>query len=328
MGLANSFGAGQLRKHLERTCDPGTSDFVVKFVHVGVSLGVLVMYLMGVVVGFEEFALVAVAVRVVGLFCTALVPMDPDLVARKGILKSEKTYKTSNQRSNYSIRQRGIKETLNDGKTMKALMMLLMIVLVQCFTGGPLHLVFIDYIQKTAENSHHQTSTVLYFICNFISTAFGTYFTSGMAFRPNLLDCTALTTTSLSFLTLYFHFKTALIAASAHFAWTPTALLMSYNFFHAFEIAAMPGAYVDEVVGRDVRDLAVICHVVFVSVFAMVSTKVFQMLFSWNGLDAAYGFCAVIGLASFVGVVFYFEEPMKIDKHAGFGEKALSGDVV
>ncbi|KAK9681343.1 Sugar transporter [Popillia japonica] len=233
-------------------------------------------------------------------------------------------------------------QCLRDKRTRNGLLLIFLIVLMQQYTGGPANIVYNQIIFKIANNPHAKICSIIYanaiffLIFTTISLKFVRNFPrkanllvgSGLCViiigllslyyllkeyrnfprKANLLVGSGLCVIIIGLLSLYYLLKEYLLELSHLFVWSPLFIMILFNAFHTFSMATVPLYIILEKIPKRSRNVVSKFLVIHFSQSAVISTKIFQVLYAYVNMSVAYAFFVCVALAGFFLLLIFMNE--------------------
>lgn len=320
IGFGHSFGTGQLKRYISQTCEEDLGNTLVKLFSPVVNFGVILAFAIDFFVDYREFSLVCVVIQTVFIILFAAIPKKtlPNVEKRleivKSIFQSKAKYEVSKFEKNLtspkvSIEQIGLWEACKDKVVVKVWIWAFLIVFIQQYCGGPAHVVYAQFLQVSFGNGFPKIAALVYSICCLFSEALAMRFSKKLFPKTNLLLCTVFSSVLLSLIAAFFYLNPVLSPSRfwKYYTWIPLILLIFFNIFHTFGISSVPSVLIETVLPKKATLVTKKLYVIHVSLSAVVSTKIFQVIFTHVSLQVAYTYLASVVLCGFVVVLFFFD---------------------
>lgn len=308
VGFANGFGATHLAKYTLETCKPEVAETLGKLLPLTVNVGVILIYSIGPYVSFRNLSLLSVMVPGVALILFACVPKTKHEInnkqaeIRKSILLNKASYTVTkcDAISEENNEQIGFLAVFKDPKILKQFGWIFLFVFAYQYGGCSAHIIYTTLIQSFVENPYPQLSSVVYAYANLLSGVLPLFLFKKLPLKLNLLVSCATTSIIMGLMSCYFYFKLALLQSSQLFCWGPLFILILYNVFLNLGLGAASPFVIKNVIPRSARSVVQKLYIIHFSLSGVLSTKVFQALFTYAGPEISYCFLCGVLLLSFV----------------------------
>lgn len=320
IGFGHSFGSGHLKRYISETCEEDLGNTLVKSFSPMVNFGVILAFVFDFFVDYREFPLVCVLIPTVSLVLFAVIPKKtlPNVEKRveivKSILQSKAKYEVSKFEKNLTspkviTEQIGFLEAGKDEDVMKVWMWVFLIVFIQQYCGGPAHVVYAQFLQIYYGNAFPKIAALIYAIFCLLSEVLSMSCSKKLRPKTNLLMGTVFSSILLSLVAAFFYLNPVLSSSRFWklYTWIPLIILIFFNMFHTFGISSVPSILIETTLPKKATLVTKKLYVVHVSLSAVLSTKIFQVIFTHVSLQVAYVYVAGVVLGGFVVVLFLFD---------------------
>lgn len=325
VGFANGYGMGQLKRYIKDTCDPDLADTINNYLPVGINVGVLITFTYGAFVDFRSLALYAVIVPSIGFLGFTLIPklerktdssqrvrnalestMEKDEMSMAKNITPPPVSETAEgePESNTVGKPFTVFEVLRDRDSRNGLFLMFLIVFVQQYSGGPANLVYSQIIFTSTANPYPKLCSIIYGITALINIILALTFAKNIRRKTNLLVGTLACIFCYVLVALYFFLRNELYQINELFTWAPLFLLMLWNVFHTFSFGVLSLLQLKESLPK--RSLNVLSKfwTIHFSMSAVISTKIFQVIFGMFGMGMGYTFFIFVLVGNFLIAIF------------------------
>lgn len=320
IGFGNGWGTGQLKRYIKETCEPELAEKLCHHIPVGVSVGIIIIFIVGSCVSFRVMSIFGMVVPLIGAITFGLIPKKiynaKRIDAAKNVLDKTvnldlgKIQKVFNDlKADECVeKQANVLECLMNKRCRNGLMLIFLIVLIQQYICAPSNIIYGQIIFTATENPYPVINSIIYTIFFLFSTIISLKYTKNFPRKANLLITTGLSTLSTSLVALYFLWKQDLLKTSEYFSWAPLLILLFFNFNHTFGMSTIPSYILAEKIPKRCRNVIGKFLVIHFSMSSVFSNKIFQVMFGNYDMFTAYAFCAVVGVCGFFLMLIFMEE--------------------
>lgn len=310
IGIGNGFGAGQLRIYAEESCEPQLYKLLMQYSPLAVNVGVIFTFIIGGFVSFRVLSVVCVTIPIITCLLFAIIPKhihkSQNYLEKMETSKASADIKTSAKSPKNS--QIGFIEAFRTKKTRNGMFLLFLIIFIPQYTGGAANIVYSQVVHIAALNPYPHLSSIIYSFVFLFSTIVAIKYTSKFPRKPLLIGSCLICSLILCGVCFYFHFIKDLINVSSTFSWSPLLLLSLFNLFHAVGVNAVPILLIVDKFPANARIVASKFYVMYFSLSAVLSTKLFQVLFHYCSMQIAYAVLSGVSFVSGILALFFFKE--------------------
>lgn len=320
IGFGNGCGTGHLKRYIKETCEPELAEKLAHYIPVGINIGIVLIYTVGAFVDFKTMAIFGMMFPMLAIFTFGAIPKRSLSAKRSSVVKT--MFKNTatleldkiedkldqNKANESDEHQINVFQCLRDKRTRNGLLLIFLIVLMQQYTGGPANIVYNQIIFKIANNPHAKICSIIYAIFFLIFTTISLKFVRNFPRKANLLVGSGLCVIIIGLLSLYYLLKEYLLELSHLFVWSPLFIMILFNAFHTFSMATVPLYIILEKIPKRSRNVVSKFLVIHFSQSAVISTKIFQVLYAYVNMSVAYAFFVCVALAGFFLLLIFMNE--------------------
>lgn len=328
VGFGNGFGVPQLKRYIKETCEPKTGDFLINYLPLGVNIGVIAVYIIGVFASYRILAAWSILVPLVCVITFGAIPkknydkLDKKVNSQVDVIKQhiqahniqrnleEQAQEVAISNPN---KQLSLWQALRHREVRCTLAILMLVIFIQQYTGGPANIVYSQIIFTATGVGIPKICSVIYASFFFIFSLFSLKYAKNFYRRQNLLISCFMTVVATAVMALYFHLKHDLLEMNPYFVWAPLFILIFFNCFHTFGLGTTPGLFIADCAPNNAKNYPNKLQVIHFSMSAVISTKIFQVLFTYYSMSVAYWFFTAVALFGFVFVVLFVPETKPLD---------------
>lgn len=280
------------------------------------------MILVGLFASYSTVPLVFACVPVIGMLIFGLTPKQLGPLARKqeklkkllGVYKElYKDNKISEEELLQALTatrpiQLGLISAIRKKEVRNPLLLLWFLIFTQQYTGGPANLVYSQIVHSMADNPYPQVCAVVYSFVFLITTVLALKCTPALPRKTVMIASCSLCFCVLAATASYFYFKNDLLSINSSLCWIPLILLCLYSIIHSLGINVMPLLIMSEAFPQEYNDLVYKFHTIYFSISAVVSTKIFQVLFGRYGMHMGFVYLAANALGATVVLLMFMKE--------------------
>lgn len=292
VGFGNAYGSGQAGKYMQSSCGDATTVATLgKFVYVHICFGVVLAVIVGGLCGYERIAPLAIGVII---FITIITLMLPQKMREK------------------SKRARHVSLTgaLRDVILRKYFLTFLILIFFQQFTGAPSIVIYNELIFTYSKCSEPVYYTIIYALAYLVSTVFALFCSNSFNTKYALLLSSLSVTVILCFnaIVLYFNVNEQYWQSSS------LVILLLFVFFHSVGLGCAPMAFAQQIFPKECKKLIAQWYVMVSSAFALIITKIFQVLFDQYALYVPFCLFATCSLLCSVFTTIFVSNSLKLIK--------------
>lgn len=297
VGFGHGYGIGQLKKYVKETNSKNIAKAICNYLPISTNFGVLLEFVIGSYVSYNWLPLYSAIVPTLCLLFFGIVTKSNKVHPAEKIPREMK--KESSRNLMIVITNKEVRVTLY---------LIFLLVFVQQYTGGPANIVYAQIIFAAGENSYPKLCSVIYGISNLVFSIITQIFSNNFKRKSNLITSCFLTLTFTTGMSLYFFFKEYLLEKSEQYSWMPLILLVFFNFFHSFGLGAVPSYIVKDRCSDFGEDFCMAFLTIHFSISAVLSTKFFQMLFTYYDMYIGYLLFVAVALFGLITITLFFKE--------------------
>ncbi|KAI4457075.1 facilitated trehalose transporter tret1-1-related [Holotrichia oblita] len=320
VGFGNGCGTGHLKRYIKETCEPELADKLMHYIPVGINIGIVLIYSVGAFVDFRKMAIFGMMFPMLAMFSFGVIPKRTLTAKRASITKTmfknaatleldkiedELNKSKADEADEHQI---NVLQCLRDKRSRNGLLLIFLIVFMQQYTGGPANIVYSQIIFKIANNPNAKICSIIYSIFFLIFTIISLKFVRNFPRKANLLIGSGSCVIIIGTLSLYYFLKEYLLRLSHLFAWSPLFIMTLFNAFHTFSMGTVPLYIILEKIPKRSRNVASKFLVIHFSMSAVISTKIFQVLYAYVNMSVAYAFFVCVALVGFFLLLIFMDE--------------------
>ena len=343
IGFGHSFGTGQLKRYIKETCEPELAEVLSHYLPLGINVGVIIIYIIGTFVTFRNLAVFSAVIPAIGVITFGIIPkrLNRTTERRSTIIKNilnntvilniadiEKSL-TGPEVDEYKYKQLNIFQCLKETRIRNGLVLILLLVFIQQYTGATSNIIYCQIIFGSVGNPVPNICGITYATFFLLATFFSLKFCKDFPRKNNILISCAIIILTTGLMSLYYYLKHDLITMSEHFVWAPLFILLLYNAFHTCGISTVPMYIIMEKIPKRGRNVAVKFQIIHFSISAVISNKIFQILYVQYDITISFAFWTVISAFGLISVFFFMDDynPEEEKKKNAHVEKRLSQDI-
>lgn len=289
IGFGNGFATGQVKIYISEVCSKESRVVLMnKCLNFYVILGVLLAYSIGPFMEFRCFSLMCVYFTSACFFVCFCIPHTPNQLLRF------KRYKEARRmvevlrpsidieqeiakmlQKNYLSQELTICDLLKDTVLRKNTFKLILLTFLQQFCGIPATIVYAQFIliQLGCPNSEYFAIgyIVIFLICNYLAVFHLNRFNKKFSLVLSGL---------LVFLVLLLQILLLIFEVGNNWPYTYFILMCLFNIFHTLGLGTVPFSLAAELFPKPAKKVVAQIQIIFYSLFAILVTKIFQVLFS------------------------------------------------
>lgn len=284
VGLGTGFGISKT-KFYSKTLGSKLKIIIPKYIPVFIGFGVLNSFVLGHFLTFRQFSIMAAFVAILILFISLFIPKIDD--------KTESTEKNST-----------IFDIITNKTELKSFFILVFVITIQQFTGGPSLIVYSQIVFKTFDYTHPYIYSIFYVLLFILQTYLGLRYMPNFNRKPVLLISLTGSIIALVGIALYLFFKPMLI----YYKIVPVISMSLFVISHTIGLTIVPLLLVNDLFVEKSR-YTINCFLqMYTVILAVIVTKIFQVFFTYYDMYVAFSFLASVGLFGFFTVCCFFKE--------------------
>lgn len=320
IGFGNGWGTGQLKRYIKETCEPELAEKLCHNIPIAANVGIILIYIVGSYVPFRVMSIFGMAFPLLAAITFGLTPKKmfnakratttKDVLDKTVSMDVAKIERVLNypKADECEEKQANVFECLMDRRCRNGLLLIFLIVFIQQYICAPSNVIFGQIIFTATGNPYPKINAIIYSIFFLFSTVVSLKYTKSFPRKANLLITTGLSSLSLGLLALYFLLRHELLRMNEYLVWAPLFILFLFNFNHTFGMSTVPSYILLEKIPKRCRNVASKFLVIHFSMSAVISNKIFQVLFGIFDMFTAYAFCAAVGIGGFFLMLIFMEE--------------------
>lgn len=315
IGFANGFGLSHLGKYMQETCTAELSNTLGRLLPLSGNAGLVLVYTIGPFVSFQNLSLLSMVVPAVALIMFGCIPKNKCLVShkqaeiRKSILQNKASYAVSECTANTEEQneQTSFLELLTNPAILKQCGWIFLFVFAYQYGGFAAHIVYTNMIQSFVDNPYPQLASVIYASVNLLSGTLTLYVSHKIPLKLNLLLSCIICSAIMGLMCGYYYFKYELLETWEFFCWGPLVILMIYNIFMTLGLGSASPVIIKNSIPKGARSNVQKMYMIHFSLSAVLSTKLFQTLFTHVNLEVSYCFLSVVLLFAFFLILLLYD---------------------
>ncbi|XP_017776724.1 PREDICTED: uncharacterized protein LOC108562800 [Nicrophorus vespilloides] len=312
VGFAHGYGMGQLKRYIKETCDPSVAAGINNYMPTGMALGVLMMFTLGANVDFRSMAIYSTIIPILGLITFGAIPKAVKEEESGGsggdgnrinnvMSVQDKNDLTKNMTPVAThVKPLGVFDVIKDPESRHCLLIMFLLVFLQQYGGGAANIVYSQIILVSTHNPNPKVGSIVYAFCFLVSMTLSLKFAKKFSRKFNLVTTLGCCIFILSLIALYFFLRHDLEELNPIFRWAPLFLLVLYNFFHTFGLATVPLLMLSEMMPKYSVNIGSKFWTIHFSMSAVISTKIFQIIYTAYGMSMAYIFFVLVLIVGFL----------------------------
>lgn len=308
VGIGNGLGLPQLKIYVKETCNNKFASLINKHLIVGINVGIVIIYIFGLFLTFRQLALASMAFPIFGFVLFTFIPKykTPQEKFIEGLPETRPV-----EEKIITNEQWNIIKILKDSKARNSIIFIFFVVFLIQYTGGAANVVYSQIVFLEIGNPYPKVCSVIY-ACSFLmSILFSLKYTPKFPIKIMLLISILPVFFLNCLMSLYFYTKHYLLNISEYFTWGPLFILCLYIFFHTLGLTTVPFVIVDTKVPNYAKDFANQVLVIDFSLSAVISTKFFQLSFTYGNMCIAYLFLASVAFSGFIIILLFVKNVSK-----------------
>lgn len=319
IGLGGGYGMGKFKNYLKEICDPEEGILLQKLLPLFICVGVLISFSVGPWVSFNTLAITNAVIPGLCFLTFIVVPDTPyhlfkqqkfntaisvlqNLHGKQSVESEIEMIKNcvENKPENKTIFQ-----ILGNSSTRSSFLVLMFLLTIQQFSGGPSLIVYSEIVFKEFKCIYPSICAIIYALAFLISTGLGIRYTPEFKRKPVLLvSCLGIILTSGSH-AAYLYLK----PENNYFTIIPFITMLMYAFFHTAGIATVTNLMVGDIFPSNCRYTMMCVWNMCTAELAVIITKIFQVFMA--RYDMYVGFCLYtgVGIFGFVVILLFLNEP-------------------
>lgn len=323
VGFANGCGIGHLKRYIKETCEPDLAKLIINYLPLGLNIGVILIYSFGAFVSYRIMALIAVTIPIFAAISFGIIPKkdlpikEKQTQITKNILqnttklelaKIEEQVSHNLETKSGEVEQATVFEVLRHRESRNCMFVLFLLIFLQQYTGGPANIVYSQIIFTATDNPLPKICSIIYSIAFMINNLISLTLARTVPRKMNMLISVAGTAGVYVILSMYFYMKEELLQISDLFVWSPLLILILFNIIHTFGLSTLPLLIIEEKVPKMSKDIASKFWVIHFSMSAVISTKIFQVLFGMFDMFIAYVFFIAVAVGGFILIALFVSD--------------------
>ncbi|KAK5641250.1 hypothetical protein RI129_009797 [Pyrocoelia pectoralis] len=288
IGISFGYAVGQLKIYINELCESHLATIGLKCINFYVFFGVIIANIVGYFLTFTAFSLAVMIMTVVLIVICLFLPHSAREYLRFGKTKEAKMmikYLKSDANVDYEIQKLNLDlmlkvedlsifQVIRIKSLRKSFAYVVLLTFFQQFTGAPSTIVYTQIIFAASQLPFPELCaigyTLLFFISNFIGVFYCNKFNKKYCLLfSSVTVCVALV---LNVCTFYYDFN------KTYWKYSSLISMSLYIFFHSIGLAVIPITLIADYFPVRARNVIskflIICH----SAFAIIITKIFQVL--------------------------------------------------
>lgn len=317
IGFANGFGLSHLGKYMQETCTTELANTLGKFLPLTANVGLVFIYIIGPFLSFQNLSLLSMTVPALAVIMFGCIPKERYLLSnkqmeiRKSILQNKASYTVSKCIANTNIEetdeQISFLGLFKKPKILKQCGWIFLFVFAYQYGGFAAHIVYTNMIQLFVDNPYPQLASVIYGCANLLSGILALYFPQKLPLKLNLLLSCFTCSVIMALMCGYYYFKNQLLETWQYLCWIPLIILIIYNIFITLGLGSAPTIIIKNLIPKSARSNVQKMYMIHFSLSAVLSTKVFQTLFTHVNLEVSYCFLSGVLLFAFFLILLLYE---------------------
>ncbi|KAL3272343.1 hypothetical protein HHI36_013823 [Cryptolaemus montrouzieri] len=309
VGLGSGYGLGQVKGYISDLCEPQLAQFLNKQLNFYGLFGILVTFMAGPFLNFRKFPYVPVITCLIVLLVIMFLPCTPkDFVKRNKMDEAATLLDYLRGKRDHSNELKKIQNELIDKKInffsllkianlRRKFLKFILLVFLQQFSGGPTTIVYCQLIFTMSDCPYPEYCAILYAVTFFISNIYGTFYASKLNKKFVLIF--SIVTTAFMLISqiavLYFEIN------KKYWSFTSLIVMLLFITFYCVGVGNTAIAYVPEWFPEQYKVGMVNTFSISFYAFAIIATKVFQVLITAYPLYI--GFCLFL-FCDLVNLIF------------------------
>lgn len=287
VGIGFGYGQGQTKLYQEGTFEKDLIKNLKKVYYLYTVFGVILAFIIGPLVEFEEFSLICVCISGVVLAVTLVIKQK-----KRPSVKEEEKSEIFTFKSIF----------LDNGRRQKFLIQA-SVIFFQQFTGFPATIVYSQIIFTELNTPHPEAFAITYILIFFFSNSVGIFYFQRSNIKILLLVSSAAVLILITLLIVTLRLKLTTLSV---------ILMYLYAFFHTVGLGTVPSRFLSEIFSSNFKDFMEKFSLIFFSILALIITKIFQLFYDRYSLSSAFCVFLLISLFSLLFVIIFI--PSKVAK--------------
>lgn len=311
IGFGNSFGTHHGKEYIKQMSDNDVRNNLVKSVQIYIGIGVLVAFSYGPYVDFQTFSVIALVITSVISVFSLLLPHSPTELVKYNKIAHAKTVlcylkpgldvdaEVSKIKFNLEGQSLDIGKEIIQSKSLSYNFTILMfLVFFQQCCGSVTTIIYCILILEKLSYPNPEILAIIYILFFILGNAIGTF----QLYKFNLKCClfiSSLFSTAalvLNTLIMYFNYTDL-------WEYTSYVLLVLFIFSHSIGLGPLPFLLTPKLFPRSSFVSQV--QTIFYSIWAIVVTKIFQVLFTRHAVYVPFTMFSIAGVATTIFILIF-----------------------
>ncbi|XP_060522853.1 uncharacterized protein LOC132699894 isoform X2 [Cylas formicarius] len=327
LGLGHGFAMGQIKIYIKEMCDESLASSFSKQLNLYAFFGLVIAFVIGPFVDFKQFSLVSLVISVVILFVTIFLPCTPrELIELNKIkdaqnllqfLKPDANVEQETDKILYSLgvktEENGFIKIIRNPTLRINFVKFSLLIFCQQFSGAPPTLVYTQILFRESLVPSPEYVAIGYAILFFISNVVGIYVTP----KYNKKTVLVISSISVSILSVC-NILVIFYKINHKFPYASVIVLYLFIFVHTVGLGSIPLTLINDLFPKSYRLFVTKCFIVYISMFALIVTKIFQVLVTEYRLETPfYLFLAVSVMAAVHVLIFIPNDELALKESSG-----------
>uniref|UniRef100_A0A1Y1K906 Major facilitator superfamily (MFS) profile domain-containing protein n=2 Tax=Photinus pyralis TaxID=7054 RepID=A0A1Y1K906_PHOPY len=315
IGLSFGYAAGQLKIYIKELCEPQLAQVLSKCINFYALFGVVIAYILGYFLSFTTFSLAVMILTAVLIAISLFLPHSAREYLRFGKTKEAETmikYLKSDAKIDFEMQKLNLDlmlkadnfsifQMLRKEKLRKPFAVVVLLTFFQQFTGAPATVVYAQMTLRATQLPYAELCAIGYIVLFFISNLIGVFYCSKFNRKYCLLfsNIAVSATLVLNVCTIYYDFN------RTYWKYTSLVSLCLYIFFHSIGLAVVPTMLIPDYFPARARNVVSKVQIMCFSAFAIIITKIFQVLYHNYSLYVAFLLFSCISIVSAFFIVAF-----------------------
>ncbi|XP_044272744.1 solute carrier family 2, facilitated glucose transporter member 8-like isoform X2 [Tribolium madens] len=315
IGAGNGFGTGQVKLYINEICQDSLAQTMAKQINLYVFLGVFLAFSYGPFVDFRNFSIITSIISVLVLFLAIFLPSTPRELVKSGkMTEARKLIAFLSPDLSVSEEIVKIKERINapdnsisfcdlvkKESLRKNFAIFACLVFFQQFSGAPATVVYSQMIFEKAHCPRPEMCALVYSLMFLIANFYGIFCVPSHNKKYVLL----FSSIGVSVL-LVLNIIVLVEEANVHFwQFTSLVILLLYILVHVVGLGTVPFLLIPELFPKEVNKIMVQFLIMSNSMFALIITKIFQVLLTNFGLVTPLCLFLTVSTFSIIFVIIF-----------------------
>lgn len=320
IGIGSGIAIGKFKTYINELFIQEIITIINKSLLIFTILGITTSYIICNLVDLKTFAITSAIVSSVTLLTSLFLPNSPtDLCIKEKYEKAEKILKTIHGinyieeglnivKRTIEFKNLNIIDVVKHKHTRNQLLILTFLIILQQFTGSPALIVYSQLIFTDLGYSNPELYSIIYIIIYLFATFIGinymNQFKRKLILLISLIGTTsfAITHTIFLYYQIYYAFPKLL----------PFIMLLFYVFFHTIGLTIVPNLFIIDVFDKNCLNVINIFCIMSTYEFAVIVTKIFQVLYGTYGMHAGFFLFSTTGIIGIIIITLFFKETYKL----------------